>query len=169
MLVLAVAGGAAYLLLRDPHHVALRPAAAPHHCPSPTPAATPVLAALPAPSQVRLALLNGTSRNGLAKSVGEELARRGFVVTEKSNAPAALAGPTEVAWGPGAEQAAELVVSHIVGAVALRTPTAPAGTVRVTLGNAFVRLATPAEAAASPRPTPRPSARPVSVFPCHGD
>ena len=46
-------------------------------------------------------LLNGTSRNGLAKSVGQALTARGFVVTEAATAPAALPGPSRVVWGPG--------------------------------------------------------------------
>lgn len=111
--------------------------------------------ALPTPGQVRVELLNGTSRNGLAKTVGRELEGRGFVVPVKANAPAALPGPTRVVWGPGAEDEAALVASHIAGSMTVSEPQARAGSVQVTLGNAFRRLATAAEAvAAQPKSTP---------------
>ena len=122
-------------------------------CPSPSPTPSPV--ALPLPAQVRVELLNGTSRNGLALAVGRELEGRGFVVPVKANAPAALPGPTRVVWGPGAEAEAALVASHIAGSMTISEPQAKAGSVQVTLGNAFLRLASTAEvAAAQPKSTP---------------
>jgi len=138
--------GAALLLRRDDAKVPTRLVQQP--CPQQSAAAPPARpVALPQPRQVRLALLNGTSRNGLAKSVGDELAARGFVVTAQGNAPAALAGPSRVVFGPGAAPAATVVSRWVLGSVTVGGPRVARGTVEVTLGSAFQRLATPAEVA----------------------
>jgi hypothetical protein len=105
---------------------------------------------------VRVVLLNGTSRNGLAKSVGEALTARGFVVTEAANAPAALPGPSQVVWGPGGQPAALLLAQHFAGARVMADPRAAAGSVRVTLGSDFQQLSDPV----SPSPVASPSASP---------
>ncbi|MCU1586760.1 MAG: hypothetical protein JWN31_253, partial [Frankiales bacterium] len=129
-------------------------------CATPSPTRAPVL--LPKPSQVRLVLLNGTSRNGLAKSVGQALTARGFVVTEAVTAPAALAGPSQVVWGPGGQPAALLLAQQVTGAQVLADPRAAAGSVRLTLGSDFQRLADPVTT------TPRPSAAPSPCVSMHG-
>jgi hypothetical protein len=151
VLAIVAVSGAAYYATRDPE---LRETvSSPTPTPCTTPSATPTAAVLP--GQVRLHLLNGTSRNGLAKTVGRALEGRGFVVPVKANAPAALPGPTRVVSGPGAEAKAALVSSHITGSMTVSDPQAAAGSVQVTLGNSFQRLATAAEAAAAqPRSTP---------------
>lgn len=172
LLLLAVAG-AAYLLQRD--DVPEETVAQATGCPTPTPApAAPRPAAaqpamvLPAPGTVRLRLLNGTTRSGLARTVGNELARRGFRVAGMGNAPAQLAGATRIAFGPGARSAATLVGVHVLGAQLVPVATAPKGSVDVVLGSSFVRLRNAAEVkaatqalahpvtpvAAAPRPTP---------------
>lgn len=158
VLLVAAAGSGAYLLRRDdsaaPQRLTARPVATP--CPTPT---TAPVRALPAPQQVRLSLLNGTPRNGLAKAIGDQLAARGFVVTAQANAPAALAGPSVVAYAPGAEAAGELVSHWVLGSTARPDAKVARGTVQVTLGSDFRRLASPAEAAArnTPTATPTPS------------
>ena len=157
VLVLVAAGvTGAYLLRRDDAGAPQRLTAQPSATPCLTPTTAPVRV-LPRPQQVRLALLNGTPRNGLAKAIGDQLAARGFVVTGQGNAPAALAGPSEVAYGPGADAAGELVSHWVVGSTTRRDPKVARGTVQVTLGSAFRRLATPAEAAARNTPTPAPT------------
>lgn len=167
--LLLVAGGAAYLLRQDDSTVPTRLATTPS-CASkaPTtaspaaPAPAPVVV-LPAPQQVRLVLLNGTARNGLAKSVGDALAARGFVVTAQGNAPAALAGPSQVVWGPGAQPSATLVARHVIGARAVSSPRSPRGSVQVVLGSEFHRLATPEEVAAAGRTAPDPTPMPTAT------
>ena len=110
-------------------------------------------------------VLNGTGRGGLAKTVADQLAQRGFVVTGQGNAPAALAGASTVTYGTGGQPAGTVVTRWLPGSKLVGSPRLPAGTVQVVLGSAFTRLATPAEVAqaatpATPaRPAPRSSAR----------
>ncbi len=151
VLLLAVGGGA-FLLQRDdaqaPARVAQQqPTPQPRASACPRPAPVAAAPALPQPQQVRLRLLNGTSRNGLAKTIGDQLAARGFMVTEQANAPAALAGASRVAYAAGAAPAATVTSHWVVGAQVVLDPTVPRGTVQVTLGSGFRRLASPAEAA----------------------
>jgi hypothetical protein len=164
VLLVAVAAGAAYLLRQDDAKVPTRTVQQ-KPCTTAGPTATSTAAArpvvLPRPQQVRLALLNGTSRNGLAKTVGDQLAARGFVVMTQANAPAALTGPSQVAFGAGADPAAALVARWILGSTTVSNPRVARGTVQVTLGSAFQRLATPAEAAAPAQPTGSPTPDPV--------
>ncbi|MCW2571423.1 MAG: rane protein [Frankiales bacterium] len=110
------------------------------------PAVAPVL--LPAPGQVGLRLLNGTGRNGLARSVGDELARRGLRVIAMGNAPHPLVGASRVYYGPGARPGALLVGAHVLGSSVVPVPSAARGAVDLVLGSTFVRLRTPVEASA---------------------
>jgi hypothetical protein len=171
--LLAVAGGGYYLVQRD-DDAATETVAQATGCPTPAPAAPKPAAAqpavvLPAPGTVQLRLLNGTVRNGLARTVGNELARRGFRVAGMGNAPKPLAGATRISFGPGARTAATLVGVHVIGARLVPVATAPRGSVDVVLGSSFVRLRNAAEVkamtaalahpvtpvrAAAPRPTP---------------
>lgn len=146
--LLLVAGGVAYLLRQESSKVPDRLASTPTCAPRATPTTVASPASLPQPQQVQLALLNGTARNGLAKSIGDALAAQGFVVTAQANAPAALVGPSQVVWGPGAQPSAELVLRYVIGSRAVSNPRAPRGSVQVILGSEFHRLATPAELAA---------------------
>lgn len=153
-LLLAVGTGG-FWVTRDPVH----PVAAACPTASPTPAAV-----LPEPGQVRVVVLNGTPRVGLAKVVAEQLAARGFVVVRQDNYPSAQPGASVVTYAPGAADAATVLAREVAGARVSATGTAPAGTVQVVLGADFRRLATRAEvAAAAARPlitTASPSARP---------
>jgi hypothetical protein len=131
-------------------------------CPSPS-VASPRPLELPAPRDVRLALLNGTPRNGLANDVADQLAAQGFVVLTKGNAPAALGGPSQVAYGQGAQPAARALSFHVLGAVLVPDPALRPGAVQLTLGGDFARLATPAEAAAAQQAATGPAAAPAST------
>ncbi|MCW2498340.1 MAG: rane protein [Frankiales bacterium] len=170
VLLVAAGAGAAYALRQDDGSVPQRLASTPCPSPSRTPAASttatvPAKAVrLPQPQQVRLTVLNGTSRSFLAKTVGDQLAARGFVVTGQANA-AALTGASTVTFGPGAGPAATVVSHWVLGARAVGSPMAKPGSVQLVLGSSFTRLATPAEAAAAARalPTPSPSASPTAT------
>jgi hypothetical protein len=184
-LVAAIATGA-YLLRREdtgagtttasarctPAPAAALPSAAPPAAAKPTPQR------LPAPAQVRFRLLNGSGRNALARTVGDELARRAFKVVGMGNAPRPLTGASRVYFGPGGRPAALLVSAQVLGSSVVPVPTAGRGAVDVVLGSTFVRLRTPPEAAAyahqlatvgapttvpaataAPRPTPSASCR----------
>lgn len=117
---------------------------------------------------MRLRLLNGTARNGLARTIGNSLAARGFRVSGMGNAPK-LIGATRVFFGPGARPAATLAVAHVLGAQLVATPTAAHGAVDVVLGTSFVRLRTATEmrafahALATAKPGPRPVRSPIAV------
>jgi hypothetical protein len=171
VLLVAAGAGAAYALRQDDGTVPQRLASTPCPSPSPTPAVSttatvPAKAVrLPQPQQVRLTVLNGTSRSFLAKTVGDQLAARGFVVTGQANAAAALTGASTVTFGPGAGPAATVVSHWVLGARAVGSPKAKPGSVQLVLGSSFTRLATPAEAAAAARavPTPSPSASPTAT------
>jgi hypothetical protein len=156
-LLVAVGAGAAYELRHDDVPVATRGPAA-RACPTPAQqqaAQQPVVpAALPKAQQVRLVLLNGTDRNGLAKTVGDQLAAQGFVVMAQGNAPAALIGASTVTFGTGAEPAATLLARWVLGARLVGNPRAPRGSLQVVLGSAFQRLASPVEVAAAGRSAP---------------
>jgi hypothetical protein len=135
----------------------------------------PVPVRLPAPAQVSLRLLNGNGKDLLARSVGNELARRGFKVTATGNAPRPLQGVSRVYYGPGGRPAALLAAAQVSGATVVPVPNAARGAIDVVLGSSFVRLRTPAEATAyarelsagklpvavnaSPQPRPSPTCR----------
>ena len=152
--VLLAAAAGAYVLRRDD---GAAPAARPSACATTGPVAAPAAPRLPAPRTVRLRLLNGTPRDGLARVVGAELSRRGFVVTLTANAPKPLAGHSVVTYGPGARPAATLVAAHTIGATLLPVPSAPRGSIDLTLGTSFVRLRRGPEVAAFLAPSPAPA------------
>lgn len=151
LLVVGVAAGAYALQQRSTDDEGAGPPAT--RCPSATPAmsASPrppakgTVIRLPAPGQVRLRLLNGTPRDGLARVVANELAKRGFTVTATGNAPRPLAGASRVYYGPGGRPAALLASAHVLGSSVVPVPTAARGAVDVVLGATFVRMRTPAE------------------------
>ena len=146
----AAVGGGAYALRRDDAAVPDRlagPSPTPCATPSPAPAPAAVPAVrpaltLPAPGQAAFRLLNGTARDGLGRTVGDELARRGFKVKSTGNAPKALSGPSRVYFGPGGRPAAQLVAIHVIGAELAPVPNAPKGAVDLVLGSGFTRLRT---------------------------
>jgi hypothetical protein len=154
--------------------VTAAPSAAPSVAPTKAVPVKPAAVRLPAPGQVSLRLLNGTGRDRLARTVADELARRGFRVTHTGNAPRQLTGASRVYYGPGGRPAALLVTTHVLGASVVPVPTAARGAVDVVLGSAFVRLRTAPETAAYARqlmttgapPAPKASARPVASPTC---
>ena len=162
MVVLAGGGVAAWALQRDDRGAPARLALAP--CPSGAPTtavrttvapAQPKAVALPQPSQVKLRLFNGTKRDGLGRTVGNQLAARGFVVSGTGNAPALRDGPSQVTYGPGALPGAQVVAMHVLGAALVDAPSTPAGTLQLVLGSDFARLRTPAEVVVlAKRPAP---------------
>ncbi|MCA1710337.1 MAG: LytR C-terminal domain-containing protein [Actinobacteria bacterium] len=160
LLVAAIAVGA-YVLQREDDAAGQVSSAA--RCPSAAPVPSPQAArgkpvVLPAPRTVKLLLLNGTGRDGLARTVGNELARRGFTVGGMGNAPRPLAGATLVTYGASSGPAAQLVGAQIIGAK-VQARKGPGG-VEVTLGSSFVRLRTPAEVSAYVRSLGKPVAAP---------
>lgn len=157
VLVLAVgaAGTVSFLQLRGAGGKGAGGSSAGPGTAAPAPPGCPAQAALPRPGAVTLQLLNGTARDGLGKGVADELAKRGFRVGKTGNAPRPDPGPAHVAYGPGAAPAARLLAAQFDGARVLPQPTAAKGSVALTLGAAYTRMRTPAEAVAwlgSPNP-----------------
>jgi len=159
VVVTLVVGLGYWFGVRDEEQLAtLAPCPTASPSPSPTPAPT---SALPPPRQVRLALLNGTPRNGLAHTVAAGLRSRGFVVLSEGNASAALGGASTVSYGPGALGPATVLRQHVHGARLVSAPKARAGSVVLILGGDYRRLSTAAEVTAQATPTGRQVAVPA--------
>lgn len=174
VLLVAVGAAGAYYLRKDDSGAPARLRTAPPCSPTATPRPTiapPRVVALPAPQAVTLSVLNGTNRSLLAKRVGDALAAQGFRVTGQGNSRTAVAGPSQVVFGPGASLPARTAALWVPGSVVVPNAKAARGSVQVVLGSSFTRLATPAEAAAARRgPVPTPPAAPspkATVLPCH--
>jgi hypothetical protein len=73
------------------------------------------------PSQIRVRVLNGAGIAGLASSVGELLAGRGFEVAEVGNAE--LEDTSVVLYPPGTRAAADLVAEGVPGNPPVREST----------------------------------------------
>jgi hypothetical protein len=130
------------------------------------PAAAPPAVQLPEPAAVGLLLLNGTGRDGLARTVADGLAARGFAVLGTGNAPEPVTGPPQVSFGPGGRPGATLLTAHLPGAELVPVPSAPRGSVQVVLGDGYTDLAAPDAAAAEvQRLTSPPSAAPAPAAP----
>ncbi|MCU1594928.1 MAG: hypothetical protein JWO12_2320 [Frankiales bacterium] len=158
VLLIAVAAGGAYLLRHDdttaPDRLAQQ-TQTPTPCPSaPASTAPRTPEVLPAPASVRLVVLNGTPRSGLAKTVADGLAKQGFVVTGQGNAPQPLVGSSAVVFGTGGHPAATLLSRWVQGARLVGSPKVAPGSVQVVLGTTYQRLSTPAEVAAAGRTAP---------------
>jgi hypothetical protein len=159
LLLVVIAAGAAYQW-RKTDNKAPHQRAAVSTCPSPSPSPSTQPVVLPQPRQISVALLNGTPRNRLAQTVGDELTAAGFVVASRGQSPTGLTGASTVSYGQGAQRAGTVVSRWILGSRMVSNPNVPPGSVQVVLGSGFVRLATPAEVAAagttavaSPSPT----------------
>lgn len=101
-------------------------------------------------SRVELRVYNSTAREGLARSVSEQLRGRGFVVIATANDPLIdlrdVRGSAEVRYGPRGAKQAELVRRQVPGAKLFRDAREDA-VVDLALGPAYKRLATAAELA----------------------
>lgn len=100
--------------------------------------------------RVELRVYNSTAREGLARSVTEQLRGRGFVVIATANDPLIdlrdVRGSAEIRYGPRGAKQAELVRRQVPGAKLFRDAREDA-VVDLALGPAYKRLATPAELA----------------------
>ncbi|MCW2529825.1 MAG: uncharacterized protein JWM76_4685 [Pseudonocardiales bacterium] len=103
--------------------------------------------ALPAPAAVTVNVLNATATTGLAKTVSDGLAARGFKVGTPGN-DTATAVPTQIRYGTVSAAAARLVQIYLPGATLVpNTGTDP--TVVVSVGSSFKDLATADEVTAA--------------------
>ncbi|MGN6332277.1 MAG: LytR C-terminal domain-containing protein [Motilibacteraceae bacterium] len=172
VLLAAVAGTAWWFVLRQPS-TSTTPAAAPTPTCTPvaSPTASPTPTFLPAtplpPGKVDVRVLNATPRSGLAKTVGDEMASRGFHVVAIGNdtAKRAVTAPAEVRYGKAGAAAALTVAAQVPGSIPVLDKRSGAS-VDLVLGSAYTSLRPPAQASAAATPvrpvtaTPTPSARP---------
>jgi hypothetical protein len=110
-----------------------------------TPAASPSPAATKA---VKVDVLNGTTRVGLAHIIAGQLTLRGFAVVKVGNGRA-LTGPPRVTYSPGELALALTLAEQVPGATLYELSTQPPGTVELDIGSGFRRLATPNEVSAA--------------------
>jgi hypothetical protein len=111
----------------------------------------------PAPRLIRVQVLNGTQRSGLAASTATLLRARGFRVVTVGNASGAVTtGTAQVRYGPSGVAQAVVLARYVPGARLL--PDRRRGVVvDLVLGPSYRRLATAAEVArAAVRPTRTP-------------
>jgi hypothetical protein len=110
---------------------------------------TPTPSSSPAPIKgVKVAVLNGTARAGLAHTIAGQLTLRGFAVVKVGNGPAA-SGPPRVTYAPGEVALAMTLAEQVRGATLYELSNQPPGVVELRISSGFGRLATRAEAAAA--------------------
>lgn len=95
----------------------------------------------PAASAVHVTVLNGTQRNGLAKSVAGQLRTRGFKIATITNDPTGPFTVTQVRYSTTMATAAKLVQLYLPGS-RLVPNAGKAVTVVVSLGTSYRRLST---------------------------
>lgn len=100
--------------------------------------------------RVQVRVYNSTPREGLARSVSDQLRSRGFVVLSIANDPLVdirdVRGVAEIRYGPKGAKQAELVRRQVPGAKVFRDAREDT-VVDLALGPAYRRLATAAELA----------------------
>ncbi|MCK9896701.1 LCP family protein [Frankia sp. AgB32] len=102
------------------------------------------------PSQVRVAVLNGSSRAGLASKVVSELTAKGFRARSSGNASALTHETSRVIYGTGQEAEARTVAAAVPGSTLL--PDSTVTGVQLVLGSSFTEVVTPTAATASTAP-----------------
>lgn len=122
--------------------------------PKPTAACTTVTPVAPLrPADVSVNVYNATTRSGLAGSTSKDLAKRGFKIKNVANDPLKkkVAKAAEIRYGASGKQSAELLASHVPGAVLVKDKRKD-DSVDLVLGNAWKRLG-PVPAEPSPTQT----------------
>ena len=126
-------------------------------CRTPTPK-TPK--ALPGPSEVTVAVVNGTDRAGLAVETADSLAAVGFDVSDIGNASKPVkTGVADIHYDPNDLGEAITVASYVPGARLVEDKQQTPGIVTVGLGPDFDALSSPDDA--DPRAVTLPTAKPV--------
>ena len=113
----------------------------------------------PIPSEVRVNVYNTTYKTGLAKTVADAVAARGFKVKEVSNDPLRTMqlGPAVIRYGEDGDLAAALLQGHVPGAQLVKDDRLGA-VLDLVIGNAFTDLTPTAD-------VPPLTARPLQAVP----
>ncbi|MEU9299168.1 LytR C-terminal domain-containing protein [Streptomyces sp. NPDC048269] len=120
---------------------------------------------LPKPGDITVNVYNATPRAGLAKAVGDELAKRGFAIGHVGNAPAdfdkKVPGAAILLGSPTTDKAAYSVLGTQVVGATLQTDARETADIDLILGDAFKELSTKEDAdkalAALANPAPAPA------------
>ncbi|MEV8534845.1 LytR C-terminal domain-containing protein [Streptomyces sp. NPDC051211] len=123
--------------------------------------------ALPKPGQITVNVYNATPRSGLAKAVGDELRKRGFVIGKVGNAPAdfdkKVPGAGILLGSPRTDKAAYSVLGTQLAGTTQQTDARESADIDLILGDAFKALSTKEDAdkalAVLANPAPAPSAK----------
>jgi hypothetical protein len=104
------------------------------------------------PASVTVRVLNATSQQGLAQTVGKDLQARGFAVQEVGNDDGGrkVTGPAEVRHGQPGRNPAAYLAAYVSGATNFEDTRATA-VVDLVVGPEFKQLATPEQVAAQLR------------------
>lgn len=131
--------------------------------PAGAPKAAPA-AALPQPGQITVNVYNATPRAGLAKAVGEELKKRGFLLGHVGNAPAdfekKVTGPGILLGSPRTDKAAFSVLGAQLAGATPQTDAREGTDIDLILGDSFKELTKKEDAdktvalLAHPKPAP---------------
>ncbi|WP_433533432.1 LytR C-terminal domain-containing protein [Micromonospora sp. CA-263727] len=96
--------------------------------------------------EVKIEVLNGTDRPGLAASVGDDFRNRNFQVEKESTAKKQIDDVAVLRYGPKGVGAAHLLRAYFLNAADHEyDPKITTDVVKVTLGNSFQQLATTTE------------------------
>ncbi|MEU4356362.1 LytR C-terminal domain-containing protein [Streptomyces virginiae] len=99
---------------------------------------------LPPPGEITVNVYNATARAGLAKAVGDELAKRGFVIGSVGNAPAdfdkKVPGTGILLGSPTTDKAVFAVLGTQLAGTTQQTDTRETADVDLILGDAFKEL-----------------------------
>ncbi|MEU9096710.1 LytR C-terminal domain-containing protein [Streptomyces sp. NPDC048361] len=138
-------------------------------CPAPVASGKPVAApqALPKPGQITVNVYNATPRGGLAKSVADELKKRGFAIGKVGNAPEEydkkVPGNGVLLGAPTATRGPFSVLGTQLKGAAQKTDTRETQDVDLIIGTTFAALNTQKDAdtalAALAKPAPAPSGK----------
>ncbi|MCY0944687.1 LytR C-terminal domain-containing protein [Streptomyces antarcticus] len=119
---------------------------------------------LPQPGQITVNVYNATPRAGLAKAVGDELKKRGFVIGSVGNAPAdfdkKVPGTGILLGSPATDKAAFAVLGTQLAGTTQQNDTREGADIDLILGDAFKELSTKEDAdkalalLANPAPAP---------------
>lgn len=123
----------------------------------PSPAVSSASAPVPVPtvdpSQVHVKVLNGSGRPGVAREVGDELTRRGFVVDATGSTAQVTA--TTIEHAPALAEQAKTLAAALPGSALQPEGKVPEQVV-LTVGSSYAGMP-PAAAPASPPPSPVPA------------
>jgi hypothetical protein len=124
-----------------------------------TPSAAPLVVA---PSAIRVRVLNGTGKPGIAHAVARDLATDGFQIVGVGDADASTYTQTTVRYGPDRNESSQTVAAALKGATR-QLDAALSGTLDVIVGSDYSGVVRVTVATPSATPSPQPSLNVVTA------